>query len=67
MSKNVQSPEEQSFLQMLEEKSRARNKQVAAVYAASAADLEHVAVSIKAALRGAGPIARPRRFSSLND
>jgi len=65
--KNVQLSEEPSYLQLLEEKSRARNELIAAVYAASNADLERVAVHIKAALRGDGPIARPRRYSSLND
>lgn len=67
MSKNKQEPEEQSYLEILEDKSRARNEQIAAVYAASAADLDRAAVAIKAALRGNGPIARPRRFSSLDD
>lgn len=67
MGKNDQSPQEQSFLQALEEKSRARNQQIAAVYAASAADLERAADAIKSALRGTRPIARPRRYSSLQD
>jgi len=67
MSKNKQESEEQSYLEMLEEKSRARNEQITAVYAASAADLHRAAVAIKSALRGNKPIARPRRFSSLDD
>lgn len=60
--------EDPSCLQLLEAKKHARDKQVAAVYAASAAELEHAAVLIKAAWRGkSGPIPRPRRFQSLND
>lgn len=57
-----------SCLELLEAKSHARNKQVAAVYAASAAELERAAELIKAAWRGkSGPIPRPRRFQSLDN
>ena len=67
MTKATSLTQEQDYLQALEEKIRARNQQIAAVYAASSADLERAAISIKAALRGTSPIARPRRFRSLDD
>lgn len=67
MSNGEQPSEEKNFIQILEEKSRIRNEHIAAVYAASAADLELAATAIKSVLRGSGPIARPRRFSSIND
>jgi hypothetical protein len=43
----------------------ARNKLIAAVYAASPAELERAAIAVKAALRGAGQPARPRSLKSL--
>ena len=67
MKKIEPSPVEDDYFLALKEKARARNQLMAAVYAASAADLELAAVSIKAALRAAGPIARPRRFRTLDD
>lgn len=67
MKKVARSPEEQEFLHALEIKMRARNRLIAAVYAASPAELERAADAIKAALRGSGPPARPRSFKSLED
>ncbi|MNJ57414.1 hypothetical protein D3C77_530020 [compost metagenome] len=57
--------EQQGYLEALEKKARARNQQIAAVYAASNADLARAADLIKAALRGSAPIPRPRRFQTL--
>lgn len=57
--------EQQGYLEALEKKAHARNQQIAAVYAASDADLARAADLIKAALRGSGSISRPRRFQSL--
>lgn len=67
MKKTESLPEEDGYLLALKEKARARNELIAAIYASSAADLELAAVAIKAALRGTGPIARPRRFRTLGD
>ncbi len=67
MKKAKPSQEEKDYLLALKEKAHARNQLIAAIYSASTEDLELAAVAIKAALRGAGPIARPRRFRSLND
>lgn len=49
MSKAKRLSEDPGCLQLLEAKIHARNKQVAAVYAASPAELERAAVLIKAA------------------
>lgn len=59
--------EEQDFLRALEIKMHARNQLIAAVYAASPAELERAAVAVKAALHGSGSPARPRSFKSLED
>lgn len=67
MKKVEPPPEEQEFLRALEIKMHARNRLIAAVYAASPAELERAAVAVKAALRGSGPPARPRSFESLED
>lgn len=67
MKKVERSPEEQEFLRALEIKMHARNRLIAAVYAASPAELERAADVVKAALRGSGPPARPRNFKSLED
>lgn len=67
MKKVELSPEEQDSLRALEIKMHARNRLIAAVYAASPAELECAAVAVKAALRGSGPPARPRSFKSLRD
>lgn len=67
MKKIESPPEEEDYLLVLKEKARARNQLIAAIYAASAEDLELASVSIKAALRGTGSIARPRRFRTFND
>lgn len=67
MKKVERSPEEQEFLRVLDIKMHARNRLIAAVYAASPAELERAAVAVKAALRGSGPPARPRSFKSLED
>ena len=67
MKKVERSTEEQEYLRALEIKVHARNRLIAAVYAASPAELERAAVAIKAALRGSGPPSRPRSFKSLED
>lgn len=68
MSKAKPLSEDPSCLQLLDAKIHARDKLVAAVYAASPAELERAAVLIKAVWRGkSGSIPRPRRFQSLND
>lgn len=67
MKKTESLPEEDGYLSALKEKARARNELIAAIYASSAEDLELAAVRIKAALRGAGSIARPRRYRTLDD
>lgn len=67
MKKAEALPEEQEFLRVLELKMLARNRLIAAVYAASPAELERAAIAIKAVLRGSGPPARPRSFKSLED
>lgn len=67
MKKTEPSPEKEEYLLALQEKARARNELIAAIYAASAEDLELAAVVLKAALRGPGPITRPRRFRTIND
>lgn len=67
MKKVERSPEDQESLWVLEIKMHVRNRLIAAVYAASPAELERAAVAVKAALRGSGPPARPRSFKSLED
>jgi hypothetical protein len=67
MIKIARSLEEQEFLHALEIKMHARNRLIAAVYAASPSELERAADAIKAVLRGSGPPARPRSFKSLED
>lgn len=67
MKKIEPSPEEPKFLRALEVKMHARNRLIAAVYAASPAELERAAVVVKAALRGSGPPVRPRGFKSIED
>lgn len=59
--------EEQVVLRALELTMHTRNRLIAAAYAASPAQLEQAAVAVKAALRGASPPARPRRYQSLED
>lgn len=67
MNKVEPSREEKEYLRVLEIKKRNRDQMVAAVYAASPEDLECAAASVKAALRGSGPLVRPRSFESLQD
>lgn len=63
-----QRSEDLSFAEMMSLKSSSRDRQVDAVYAADSQMLEMAAARVKAVLRGnSGLIARPQRFSALNN
>lgn len=57
-----------NFAEMMSLKSRSRDRQVDAVYAADPQALEVAAARAKAVLRGnSDSIARPKRFSALSN
>lgn len=63
-----QPSESLSVAEMMSLKSSSRDRQVDAVYAADAQNLEMAAARAKAALRGdSASIARPQRFSALSN
>ncbi len=59
---NGQHEQNLSYAEIMKLKNEARDRQVSAVYAADEQSLERAGESIKAVLRGAGNIPRPRRF-----
>lgn len=65
MTKDNKLSENSSAEDILEVKRLARIRLVDALYAADQESLELAAKYVKAALRGKGPIPRPKRFSSL--
>jgi len=68
MISGLQHSKDLSFAEMMSVKSRSRDRQVDAAYGADPKALEMAAARAKAVLRGnSDSIARPQRFSALNN
>lgn len=67
MSEGKKLSEDSSAEDILEVKRLARIRLIDALYAADRDSVELAAQYVKAALRGKGPIPRPKRFSNLSN
>lgn len=67
MSENHKLSADSTAEDILEVKRLARIRLIDALYAADRESLELAAQYVKSALRGTGSIARPKRFSSLDN